>query len=285
MRRVGWVGCWLVTGGCLVRNPAYDDSESGTGAMSGAGVTTSGGASTTGTDATATGSGSLGGTATGESTAADTGTADTEALTGVVETAGATGSTGAGETTGVVPGVADIPADIATCVLRANANMGYGGPGECESLVPQELMQPPEQKDGMMVDLMWDDASGRQAWSYIRFDLSKAVPQGATITAAILVLTVSSAADQVFSVADTGIVRPAGAFDLATLAAGEPALGMAGVPIGATNGGDVKMLDVTAIVAPQAPLQHFAVEPQTENGRVFMNAASPAVPVLKVSWQ
>jgi hypothetical protein len=276
MRRL--CGLATVMGGCLVPNPSYVD---GTGA---AGSTTDASASGTTATGTTDGAGTIGGTGTG-------GESTTEEVTGAVVTTGVDatgGSTGVDTsgTTGVQPGSADIPADIATCALLPTAALAYQGPDECEVQVTIELMQDSALRDGLIVDLQFDNAQGRPAWGFVRFDPTATVPPGAMLTAATLVLTVSPSPAQNFAIASSGQVKPASAFDLTTLAAGAPIVAVDGVSIGLTNPGEIKMIDVTALVASQWPSAiHLAIEPQDYTGRVYMNHKSDAPPRLIVDWQ
>lgn len=274
--RSGLVGLLLATGGCLVLNPAYGGDEGGGGFGSTSGQPTSG------VDASSTGSsgdaGSVGGTAAVEESTGFEGT-------GMVATT-ATGSTGDDTTTTAVePGMAVIPADIATCVLQPFMVLPYQGPEQCEFLVTVELVQDPAQRDGLIIDKQFDDAQGRPAWGVLRFDLSQ-VPDGATITAASLALTVSASPYQNFGVGASGRLRSAAPFDAMTLAVGPPVVGPGDVPIGATNPGELKVLDVTALVGPPGmSAAHLVIEPEDANGRIYMNKTSDAPPTLTVSWQ
>jgi hypothetical protein len=275
MRR-GWVGLSLASGGCLVLNPAYGGGDDGSG-----GFGSSSGLPTTGSDASSGSSGDSGGTGTGDaSTGFDT--------TGAVATTFATGSTGADASTGAIiePGVAIVPADIATCVLQPTVELGYQGPDQCEFLVTVELVQDPGQRDGLIVDRQFDDAQGRPAWGVLRFDLSPVVPDGATITAASLALTVSASPYQNFPIAASGKLRSTDAFDMTTLAVGPPIVALGEVAIGATNPGEIKVLDVHPLVALQGTSAvHLAIEPEDPSGRIYMSKASNAPPTLTVSWQ
>jgi hypothetical protein len=276
MRR-GLVGLSLATGGCLVLNPAYDgssDSDSGDFASVSGRPTSDADASSSGASGD---SGSMGGTATGgESTGFDT--------TGAVATTGSTGIDGSTGTTAIEPGVAVIPADIATCVLQPFMDLPYQGPDQCEFLVTVELVQDPAQRDGLIVDRQFDDAQGRPAWGVLRFDLSQ-VPNGATITAASLALTASASPYQNFPIGASGRLRPTDAFDTATLAVSPPVVGVGEVSIGPTSPGDLKILDVTALVGQGTAAVHLAIEPEEYSGRIYMSKASNAPPTLTISWQ
>ena len=112
------------------------------------------------------------------------------------------------------------------------------------------------------------------------------MPDGATITAASLALTVSASPYQNFAIGASGRLRSAAPFDAMTLVIGPPAVGPGDVPIGATSPGELKVLDVTALVGLQGmSAAHLVIEPEDATGRVYMNKTSNAPPTLTVSWQ
>ncbi len=283
-------GLAILVAGCAV-NPAFSDSEPGT---TGAAGSMSVG-STSGTESTETATAgptttsmgaTTGGTATGAtSTGIElTTTGEVSATTTIGETTD-TGSTTELETSDTSSSsgppmevMVEIVADIATCVLLPFNALPHGGPAECEDLVTKELMVPPDQTYGMIVDQSFNDAGGRAARVYMRFDLSS-IPPGAQLLAATLELQV------VLPLMKSGQLWRSESFDAAMLATGAPGLLDGEVDLGATMAGQILQVALLGTIPqPTPPWLYLGIAPQDPNPVVYMNRTSSSPPKLKIVY-
>lgn len=290
-RMCGWVrgGLVAVLGGCNVANPAFVVVSTTT-------VGSSVGTETTGSP---TSSGTT--TACVLAECASTGSIATESTTGSVdwttgneesslepgETSGSSSTTGTGaaDTSSSGPGGpfdAVIDADIATCALSPEAPQFYGGPEICQTFVKQQLDEAGvEGDDGMIVDPSFNNANGRPAWAYLRFDLEAL--QGAELTSATLNLEVKAT----FGSPAGGQVRRCGWFDLGLLVNEAPGPeGPTGVDIGPVQMDDgMKAIDIMGLIPDPVPnWLYLVIVPQSESGVIYKDGASAPRPSLAVSY-